>query len=63
MPKVEKIGANTYRYQCVCGCMITLETDRKPERLTKCWECLNQSGEVMRYDSRAVRAVRKTGEC
>jgi len=46
MPKVEKIGANKYRYLCPCGTVMTLETDAPPKKLYKCFECQVKLEEV-----------------
>jgi hypothetical protein len=42
MPKIKKIAPFTYIYKCECGKKITLFTDEKPKRLTKCFDCLNK---------------------
>lgn len=46
MPKVKteiiKRGFR-YEYDCECGCKMTLETDVKPKRLTKCYECIKKN--------------------
>jgi len=42
MPKIEKISETKYRYKCICGAEITLETDSKEpiKKLIKCFKCL-----------------------
>lgn len=45
MPKVEQIGLNKYKYQCTCGATIIYETDEKPKRVIKCFECLKKEDE------------------
>ena len=50
MPQIEYLTEDNRRkykvrkkhaiqYKCECGTLVTLETDMKVKKLTKCWKC------------------------
>ena len=45
MAKVEKIADNQYKYNCICGKSVILETTEKVNRLVKCFNCLTPFSE------------------
>jgi len=50
MPPVKKLDTimkgkylyHVYKYKCICGKTILLETDEKPKKLIKCFDCQNK---------------------
>ena len=50
MPPVKKLDSimkgkylyHVYKYKCICGKTILLETDEKPKKLIKCFDCQNK---------------------
>lgn len=47
MPPVTKIAPRVYTYKCQCGREVEFHTDasepdQRPERVSKCWKCLNK---------------------
>jgi len=47
MPKVKRINATTYQYQCECGAEIELITDMPVKRLPKCFKCGKKQEMIM----------------